>query len=173
MQRCNVHGCKNEWGKTGISVLCNDLHLLLSARNAECPAFHGLKRIMQRCNTYRHKIQNCLQRCKCRTNEKPLEIWTLEWPRRIAKCWKWLLCMIFTKRKTNAALQQFTKLCDKRQTSTAARCFYKWDKFETKGRTIVPEAGRFYGAGKELLPGASWNISNQIPINFQKCLWCL
>ncbi len=72
VQRCNTYGCKNECGKMGISALCNDLHLLLSARNAECPAFHGLKRIMQRCNTYRHKIQNCLQRCKCRTNEKPL-----------------------------------------------------------------------------------------------------
>ena len=46
------------------------------------------------------------------------------------------------------------------------------DKFETKGRTFVrtfiPGAGRFYGAGKELLPCANWNISNLIPINFQK-----
>lgn len=47
------------------------------------------------------------------------------------------------------------------------------DKLGTKGRTFVwtfiPEAGRFHGAGKELLPYANWNISNQIPINFQRC----
>lgn len=47
------------------------------------------------------------------------------------------------------------------------------DKFETKGRifvqTFVPGAGRFHGAGKELLPCANWNISNQIPIYFQRC----
>lgn len=43
---------------------------------------------------------------------------------------------------------------------TAAECFHKIGqamyKFETKGRTFVrifiPGAGRFYGAGKELLP---------------------
>lgn len=46
------------------------LRLLLSAGNIEYPVFHGLKRIMQRCNTYGQKLEYYLQRCKCRTNEK-------------------------------------------------------------------------------------------------------
>ena len=47
------------------------------------------------------------------------------------------------------------------------------DKLWTKGRTFVRTfilgSGRFHGAVKELLPCANWNISNQIPINFQRC----
>lgn len=82
--------------------------------------------------------------------------------------------MIFAKRKTNAALQQFTKaMWQQADHALLLRVFYKWDKFETTGRTFVRTfilgVGRFYGAGKELLPCANWNISNQIPINFQRC----
>ena len=57
--------------KTNELRLGNDaLRLFMSAGNVEYPAFHGLKRIMQRCNNSEQKIGKCLQRCKCRKNEK-------------------------------------------------------------------------------------------------------
>lgn len=135
MQRCSAHGCKNEWGKTGISVLYSDLHLLLSAGNAERPALHGSKRIMERCNTYGQKLGNCLQRCKCRTNEKSRGNLDLGMAWAYYECGKWLLCMTFTKQKTNAALQQFTKtIWHETDRVLLPDVFYKWDRFWTNLR---------------------------------------
>lgn len=96
--------------KTNESRLENGaLRLFMSAGNVEYLAFHDSKRIMQRCSACGHKIRNGLQRCKCRTNEKSRGNLDLGMTWAYSVYGKLLLCMIFTKRKTNAALQQFTK----------------------------------------------------------------
>lgn len=172
VQRCNAHGCKNEWGKTGISVLCSDLHLLLSAGNAECPALHGSKRIMQRCNAYGHKIRNCLQRCKCRTNEKSrvnLDLgitWVYCWMREMVAVHDFYE----TKNECNVAAVH-KNYVTRGRSCTAARCFYTWDGLWTNLRQKAGHLSRhsflelecFMGQGKNC-----WLVQIGIfPIIFQ------
>lgn len=173
--------------KTNESRLENGvLHLLLSAGNTECPALHGSKQIMQRCNAYGHKIRNDLQRCKCRTNEKSRGNLDLGMTWAYSVYGKWLLCMIFTKRKTNAALQQFTKtIWHETNRALLPDVFYKWDRLWTNLRQ---KAGYLSGRSSWnihaimggicwkmdisvldcCLHSISWNISNRIPTFFQK-----